>query len=81
MQILGGFYFMRNFGITLLILGIGSFILPYFGYQFKIFNSLGEYEKIVEIGVAVLGAVLIAVSIIQAKKKETETDTDAGTSA
>lgn len=68
---------MRNFGITLLILGIGSFILPYFGYQFRIFNSLGDYEKIVEIGVAVLGAVLIAVSIIKAKKNDTDTGASA----
>ena len=53
---------MRNGGIWLLVLGIGAFILPYFGLQFKILNVFGEALPMVAGGIAVVGAVLLALS-------------------
>ncbi|TCZ78799.1 hypothetical protein E0485_06905 [Paenibacillus albiflavus] len=62
---------MRNFGVILLILGIGGFILPYFGIQFKIFNKLGEYETIGEIAAIVIGAILVVISLMKSKNNDT----------
>lgn len=53
---------MRNGGIWLLVLGIGAFILPYFGLQFKILNVFGDALPMVAGGIAVVGAVLLALS-------------------
>ncbi|MCR8642766.1 hypothetical protein NV379_08830 [Paenibacillus sp. N1-5-1-14] len=56
---------MLRAGIIFLILGVGAFILPQFGLQFKLFNVLedlfGESQTLVEIGVAVLGAILVVI--------------------
>jgi len=62
---------MKSFGTILLILGIGSFILPYFGYQFKLFNKLGEYETIAEIAAIVIGAILLVISFMKSKNNDT----------
>jgi membrane protein implicated in regulation of membrane protease activity len=52
---------MRRLGTTLLILGIGSFILPAIGIQFKIMYIFGDATPIVAIGFAIVGLVLIIV--------------------
>jgi hypothetical protein len=55
---------MRGLGVALLILGIGSFILPLFGMQFRILNLLGEQSQpVVAVVLAVIGAVLLFVSM------------------
>lgn len=53
---------MRTWGIWLLVLGVGAFILPYFGLQFKILNVLGEALPMVAGGIAVVGAAMLALS-------------------
>lgn len=53
---------MRSWGIWLVILGVGAFVLPYFGLQFKILAMFGEALPMVAGGVAVIGAVLLALS-------------------
>jgi hypothetical protein len=53
---------MRNSGIWLMVLGVGAFVLPYFGLQFKILSVFGEALPMVAGGVAVVGAVLVALS-------------------
>jgi len=53
---------MRSWGIWMLVLGIGSFVLPYMGLQFKILSLFGESLPIVAGGMAVVGAVLLALS-------------------
>lgn len=50
---------MRRFGITLLILGIGSFILPLFGRQFRLLSLFGGATPVVAVILAILGAGLI----------------------
>jgi len=55
---------MRGLGVALLILGIGSFILPLVGMQFRLLSLFGEgSQPIVAIVIAVIGAVLIFVSM------------------
>lgn len=53
---------MRSGGIWLLVLGIGAFVLPYFGLQFKILSVFGDALPMVAGGVAVVGAILLALS-------------------
>jgi hypothetical protein len=53
---------MRNWGIWLLVLGVGAFVLPYFGLQFKILSVFGEALPMVAGGVAVAGAVMLGLS-------------------
>lgn len=53
---------MRSWGIWMVILGVGAFVLPYFGLQFKILNMFGEALPMVAGGLAVVGAVLLALS-------------------
>jgi hypothetical protein len=54
---------MRGWGITLLILGIGSFILPLMGLQFRLLNLFGEATPFLGAGLAVAGAVLLVLSL------------------
>ena len=53
---------MRSWGIWMVILGVGAFVLPYFGLQFKILNLFGEALPMVAGGLAVIGAVLVGLS-------------------
>ena len=54
---------LRSWGITLSLLGIGSFILPYLGIQFKLVNLFGPAQSIVAGLLAVAGAVLLFASL------------------
>ena len=53
---------MRGLGIMLLIFGIGSFVLPMMGMQFRLLSLFGEYSQIAGGVLAVIGAILVAVS-------------------
>lgn len=53
---------MRSWGIWLVILGVGAFVLPFFGLQFKILAMFGEALPMVAGGIAVIGAVLLGLS-------------------
>lgn len=55
---------LRSWGLTLSLLGIGSFILPYLGIQFKLVNFFGPAQSIVAGLLAVAGAVLLFVSLL-----------------
>ncbi len=50
---------MKKLGTYLLLFGLGSFVLPFFGLQFKIFNAMGESQGMVGLGAIVVGAVLL----------------------
>lgn len=63
---------MRSAGIWLLILGVGAFILPYFGLQFKILAIFGEALPLVAGGMAVAGAVMLALSFRAAPQAESK---------
>ena len=63
---------MKSVGILFLILGLGAFILPYFGLQFKLFTVFGKIfgggETYAEIALACIGAVLIGIHLFKGKK-------------
>jgi len=55
-----------------LVLGVGAFILPYFGLQFKILSIFGETLPMVAGGLAVVGAVVLALSFREAPHAESK---------
>lgn len=66
---------MRSWGIWLLVLGIGSFVLPYMGLQFRILSIFGESLPMVAGGMAVVGAVLLALSLRAAAQENAKPTT------
>jgi hypothetical protein len=63
---------MVSFGVLLLILGIGSFILPLLGLQFRILSIFGPNQEIVAIGMAVVGAVLVVLGLSRGRQRAPE---------
>ena len=61
---------MRSWGIWLLVLGAGAFVLPYLGLQFKILSLFGESLPMVAGGMAVVGAVLLGLSFRASGQQE-----------
>lgn len=53
---------MRSAGIWMLVLGIGAFVLPYVGLQFKILAIFGDSLPYVAGGLAAVGAIVLAIS-------------------
>lgn len=51
---------MVGFGVLLVILGIGSLLLPMFDIQFQIMSLLDDYQPVAGIAIAAVGVVLIA---------------------
>ena len=49
---------MKRLGWFLVILGVGSFILPLFGLQFKLMMLFGD-SPIVAIVMAIVGAIIL----------------------
>jgi hypothetical protein len=68
---------MRSWGIWLLVLGIGAFVLPYAGLQFKILAIFGESLPLVAGGMAVIGAVMLALSMRATAAHDTAHDSAA----
>ena len=50
---------MVGFGVLLIILGVGSLLLPMFDIQFQIMSMLDDYQPIAGIAIAAVGAVLV----------------------
>lgn len=59
----GGGSAMRGWGITLLILGIGSFVLPLMGLQFRLLNLFGAATPVLGAVLAAVGVVLVILSL------------------
>ncbi len=52
---------LKQWGATLIFFGIGSFVLPLVGMQFRIFNLFGAAQPIVAGGAIVVGGILLLV--------------------
>ncbi len=50
---------MRGWGVMLVIIGLGSFVLPMVGIQFRLISIFGEYQLFAAIGMVVIGGVMI----------------------
>lgn len=62
---------MKNIGWYLIIFGVGSIVLNYFGYEFKILMWMGE-GYLLRGAIAIIGLLLVIFS----GGNETQTDTD-----
>ncbi len=51
---------MKGIGIWLLVLGVGSFILPLMGMQFRLVSVFGEYAPFAAVGMIGIGGLLTA---------------------
>lgn len=65
---------MRQLAVWLLILGVGSFILPMMGLQFKLLSLFGEATPFVGGGMAVLGGILLGVSFVTEKNENNQAE-------
>jgi len=55
----GGEDQMAGFGVLLIILGIGSLLLPMFDIQFRIMSLLDDYQPIAGVLIAAIGVALV----------------------
>jgi hypothetical protein len=56
---------MRQWGMWLLIFGVGSFVLPMFGLQFVILSVFGESLPLVAAAMALAGIAMVGMSYRQ----------------
>jgi hypothetical protein len=63
---------MVSFGVLLLILGIGSFILPLLGLQFRVLSVFGPNQDVAAIAMAVVGAALVVVGLSRGRQRASE---------
>lgn len=62
---------MRSFGIMLVVVGLGSFLLRRFGVQFILVSIFGrENETVAAIAMAVVGAGMIGFDLLQKRKSD-----------
>jgi hypothetical protein len=62
---------MRSFGVLLLILGLGTFVLRTFDYEFRILSWADDYQPWFSIGLAALGLILVVVSMVRSRDEST----------
>lgn len=65
---------MRSWGIFLIVIGGGSFILPFFKLQFKILSIFGDYQMLVAILALIVGVILTILSFVRKKKEIVQPD-------
>jgi hypothetical protein len=63
---------MRSAGIWMLVFGVGAFMLPYVGLQFKILSIFGDALPMIAGGLAVVGAVVLALSFRAAPEAQSK---------
>jgi hypothetical protein len=58
-------------GVLLLVLGLGTFILREFDYEFRILSWADDYQPWLSIGLGVLGLLLVVVSLVRGRGEST----------
>ena len=53
----------KGLGAMMIFLGVGGFILPFFGYQFKLLNLLGSGQFVVAGILAILGLIVFILGL------------------
>lgn len=72
---------MAGLGGLLLLLGLGSLVLPLIGYQFTLLEPLDPYQPFAGIIVAVIGAVILALPAIRGRTTVVESSSPPPTSS
>lgn len=55
---------MFGWGIWMIILGVGSLLLPMMGIQFRLMILLDPWQPLAGLGVAALGIVLVVIGAV-----------------
>jgi hypothetical protein len=66
---------MTGFGVLLIILGVGSLLLPAIGFQFRLMEIVDPYQPWAGTLVAVIGAALVAFGLQRSRTVVTTTST------
>ena len=59
-----------RFGILSLVLGIGTFALNAFNYEFRILSWADDYQPWLAIGLAVLGLIIVVASMVRRRSAD-----------
>ena len=70
---------MTGFGVLLIILGLGSLLLPMFNLQFRLMELVDPYQPFAGILVALIGAALVYLGLQRTRAAATSTPTTATT--
>ena len=60
---------MVGFGALLIILGVGSLLLPMFDIQFQIMSLLDDYQPIAGIAIAAVGVLLVVLGLQRSRNQ------------
>lgn len=63
---------MTGIGVLLVILGIGSLLLPMFDIQFRIMSVLDDYQPVAGIVIAAIGVVLVVLGMRRRRTEVTQ---------
>jgi hypothetical protein len=72
---------MTGFGVLLIILGLGSLLLPLFDLQFRLMEFVDPYQPWAGFIVAAIGAILVGLGLQRRATVTTTTTTAAPTAA
>ena len=67
---------MVGWGIFLIIIGVGSLLLPMLGYQFSLMELVDDYQPYAGIVVAIIGAALVVYGMGGRRSSETPSGED-----
>ena len=67
---------MASLGALLIVLGLGSLLLPVFNIQFRLMEIVEEYQPYAGIAVAAIGALILFVAAGRGRRTVTTTSTD-----
>ena len=72
---------MTGFGVLLIILGLGSLLLPLFDLQFRLMEFVDPYQPWAGFIIAAIGAILVGLGLQRRATVTTTTTTAAPTAA
>ena len=71
---------MKKLGFWLIVLGVGAFILPKIGLQFKIINLFGKYQGVAAAAFAVVGILMFLAGSLNKRGAVQPADNEQGVS-
>jgi hypothetical protein len=69
---------MASIGGLLIVLGLGSLLLPVFNLQFTFMEVLDDYQPFAGIAVAAIGAVILFIAAGRGRRVVMRSDDDTG---
>jgi hypothetical protein len=67
---------MSSLGALLIVLGLGSLLLPAFNIQFKVMELIDDYQPYAGVAVAAIGAIILFISAGRGRRTVVTTSND-----